>query len=126
MDNVLYSGLITLYCDSNSLTRTLPGTITLYCDSNSLTRILPGTITSYYTPILFASLNDAFVYHPALDVRLYDATYHTFNSCSICLTEYCAEDKVARLKCTHCYCEGCILECLKHQNKCPICRAKVE
>lgn len=43
--------------------------------------------------------------------------------CSICHTEFAAEEEVSQLPCEHCFHDSCIKPWLEVQNTCPICRA---
>jgi hypothetical protein len=42
--------------------------------------------------------------------------------CIICFNEMVGSDFVHVLPCRHSYCETCIIEALKRQTKCPVCR----
>jgi Ring finger domain len=59
------------------------------------------------------------------DIRPYNGGYHTYPQCPICLDEFTTEDKVARLKCTHCFHPTCIKKWRTMHTTCPICRAPI-
>ncbi|KAK6251317.1 hypothetical protein SCA6_005322 [Theobroma cacao] len=42
--------------------------------------------------------------------------------CSVCLEEMSTEMEARRLPCSHIYHAACIIEWLKNNNKCPLCR----
>lgn len=51
---------------------------------------------------------------------------NNINDCLICLTDFCEDDKLKKLKCNHCFHEECIKQWICHQsNKCPICRTEI-
>lgn len=45
--------------------------------------------------------------------------------CSICHTEFAADEVVSQLPCEHCFHDSCIKPWLEVQNTCPICRAEL-
>jgi hypothetical protein len=48
------------------------------------------------------------------------------NDCLICLTDFCEDDQLKKLKCNHCFHTECIKKWICHQsNKCPICRTEI-
>ena len=47
-------------------------------------------------------------------------------SCIICLSEYSMKDLIIKIPCTHEYHNECIIEWMKKNNTCPICRNFIE
>lgn len=46
-------------------------------------------------------------------------------SCSICLTKYCLDCRVTRLRCMHIFHDSCIFPWVRDHNTCPLCRRVV-
>lgn len=60
-----------------------------------------------------------------LPTDFYKNTDASHTDCSICLSEFCEEDCVRILKCTHYFHEQCINLWLQDNDTCPLCRINV-
>lgn len=47
-------------------------------------------------------------------------------TCPICLEEYTDDSIVRQIKCSHCFCDDCILKWLNKHKKCPCCQVDLE
>jgi hypothetical protein len=62
----------------------------------------------------------------ALSIIKYNTDIHTNPTCNICLDNYCDNQDIILLNCTHYYHTDCIKQWLSDSsNKCPICRVDV-
>ncbi|OLY80034.1 putative RING finger protein [Smittium mucronatum] len=54
-----------------------------------------------------------------------DSMIETFKDCSICLEEFTPESTIIELNCLHFYHEACIVNWLRQNGRCPICRLHI-
>ncbi len=50
---------------------------------------------------------------------------YSHQSCCICLKQFIPSSNTSKLRCSHVYHQRCIIEWLKYQKNCPICRTYI-